>query len=195
MPVFIILRVIIIRIAININGDDVIFNNACKFIIRYKTQFNADYVDDIEYLRSLEEGTEEYESKAFEIGYRLIWSMAETDYPPEVFYDIYDNINIYSVEFVMKHYEQVYSEIIRILNASIYTDDEIVENTNDDAVLLKMKNLISNIKMLGFSYREICEYPLNDAIDVMNTYAEMIFGKNTKAERKATQEDFDNFFK
>ena len=106
MPIFIIIfEVITIKTTIKINGDDINFTNSCKFIVRYKSQFNVDYADDILTLNSLEKGSKNYNAITLIIGYRLIWAMCNTDKTPEVFYNKYKNLDIYSDEFILDDFE------------------------------------------------------------------------------------------
>ena len=203
MPIFIIiLEVINIKTTIKINGDDINFTNSCKFIIRYKSQFNVDYADDILTLNSLEKGSKNYNAITLIIGYRLIWAMCDTDKTPEVFYNKYKNLDIYSDDFILEDFETVYAEILRILNLGI-TQEPDENKTDTDQTdptdnLLKAENLIAYSLICHLTIDDLYKLPLNLVTRIINNYMRLKYGDSDgngaeENTRQATQADFNKF--
>lgn len=190
------------RKTIKINDKQITFNASAGTIIKYKSQFDADYNTDLAKVESLDKDDKDYLPLTLIIGYRLIWAMAETKATPEVFYNTFKNINIYSDEFEIEDFNTVLGIVTELFfnSAGATTIKDTEEETNTDTAtsstdMLTAENLITYALLCHLQISDLYKMPIKMILDIINQYTKIKFGdgKNNSDDdvREATQADFD----
>lgn len=171
---------------------DMTFNLAATGAVLcfYKQQFGVDYYDDFLRISAINQNTSagdlEKASISFEIGYRLIWSMAkaaDSSIPdPDTWIDSFEEFPV----------SRLMSAAMELLGKSF---EQVITSGGEGGERLTSENLIACCLACGMNMNDVNTMSIGFLLNSINEYIRIKSGgkSQTGTKRKATQADFDRF--
>lgn len=172
--------------------DDVKINLAATGAVLciYKQQFGVEYYDDFLRISAISEnaGATDLQKAelTYEVGYRLIWSMAKAADPsisdPELWID----------EFETFPFSKLFPDAMELLGK---TFDQVIATGTSGGDRLTSENLVACCLACGLNTSDVNTLSIGFLLNTINEYIRIKNGGKTQTgtKRKATQADFDRF--
>lgn len=181
---------------VKLNGNFIGLKASGGVLINYKQQFGVDYNADIKTIAEMQDEKNKLLGNMI-AGSRLIWSMAKAADPktpnPELFYNIYSEIDINSTKFNADTFTQLLETCNKLFEQSFtsYIDKESDRYVGGDD--LTTESLIANAVSCGLSTDDVYNLPVGMVLNTIKEYCDIHSGKEKERIKIGTQTDFDNF--